>query len=86
MATHSSILTWRISWTEKPGRLQSTGLQRVGHDYQWLSLSLSRSQQVPLECAHSSGAALFMDLVLPPHVTGVHFPTDESFWGGTVPS
>ena len=32
MATHSSILSWRIPWTEDPGRLQSTGLQRVGHD------------------------------------------------------
>ena len=32
MATHSSILAWRIPWTEEPGRLQSTGPQRVGHD------------------------------------------------------
>ena len=32
MATHSSILAWRIPWTEKPGRLQSMGLQRVGQD------------------------------------------------------
>ena len=32
MATHSSILAWRILWTEKPGRLQSMGLQRVRHD------------------------------------------------------
>ena len=32
IATHSSILAWEISWTEKPGRLQSTGLQRVRHD------------------------------------------------------
>ena len=32
MATHSSILAWRIQWTEEPGRLQSMGLQRVGHD------------------------------------------------------
>ena len=32
MAIHSSILTWRIPWTEEPGRLQSIGLQRVGHD------------------------------------------------------
>ena len=32
MATHSSILAWRIPWTEKPGRLQSMGSQRVGHD------------------------------------------------------
>ena len=32
MATHSSVLAWEISWTEEPGGLQSTGLQRVGHD------------------------------------------------------
>ena len=32
MATHSSILAWRIPWTEEPGGLQSVGLQRVGHD------------------------------------------------------
>ena len=32
MATHSSILAWRIPWTEEFGRLQSIGLQRVGHD------------------------------------------------------
>ena len=32
MATHSSILAWRIPWTEEPGRLQSMGSQRVGHD------------------------------------------------------
>ena len=30
--THSSILAWRIPWTEEPGRLQSIGFQRVGHD------------------------------------------------------
>ena len=32
MATHSSILAWKIPWTEKPGSLQSMGSQRVGHD------------------------------------------------------
>ena len=32
MATHFSILVWRIPWTEEPGRIQSVGLQRVGHD------------------------------------------------------
>ena len=32
MATHSSILAWEILWTEEPGRLQSLGLRRVGHD------------------------------------------------------
>ena len=32
MATHSSILAWKIAWKEKPGGLQSMGLQRYGHD------------------------------------------------------
>ena len=32
MATHSSILAWRIPWTGEPGRLQSMGSQRVGHN------------------------------------------------------
>ena len=40
MATHSSTFAWKTPWTETPGRLQSVGLQRVGHD--WVtSLSLS---------------------------------------------
>ena len=39
MAPHSSVLAWKIPWTEEPGRLQSMGSQRVGHD--WVtSLSL----------------------------------------------
>ena len=32
MATDPNILAWRIPWTEEPGKLQSMGLQRVGHD------------------------------------------------------
>ena len=32
MATHSSVLAWKIPWTEEPGRLQSMGSQKVGHD------------------------------------------------------
>ena len=40
MATHSSILAWRIPWMEEPGGLQSTGSQRVGHDWA-TSLSLT---------------------------------------------
>ena len=39
MAIHSSILAWRIPWTEEPGGLQSTGSQRVGHNWA-TSLSL----------------------------------------------
>ena len=44
MATHSSILAWKIRWMEEPGRLQSMGSQRVGHDratYFLLSLNLA---------------------------------------------
>ena len=51
MATHSSILAWRIPWTEEPGGLQSKGLQRVGHN-------LVSKQQQPLEgpanCCHDN--------------------------------
>ena len=32
METHSSILAWKFSWMEEPGSLESTGLQRVGHN------------------------------------------------------
>ena len=32
MVTHSSILAWRVSWTEEPGELQSIGSQSIGHD------------------------------------------------------
>ena len=39
MATHSSILAWRIPWTEGPGRLQSMGSQRVGHN--WMTFTLN---------------------------------------------
>ena len=39
MAPHSSTLAWKIQWAEEPGRLQSMGSQRVGHDWAaWLSL------------------------------------------------
>ena len=41
MAAHSCILAWRIPWTEEPGGLQSTGLQRVGHD-----LAMEQQQQL----------------------------------------
>ena len=34
MATHSSILAWKISWTKEPGRLQSMGSKRVRHDWE----------------------------------------------------
>ena len=42
VATHPSILAWRILWTEEPGELQSMGSQRVGHD--WSNLALSSKE------------------------------------------
>ena len=53
MATHSGTLAWKIPWAEEPGRLQSMGLQRVGHDLA-TSLSLSRigkGSGNPLQCS-----------------------------------
>ena len=49
MATHSSVLAWKIPWTEEPGGLQSTGAQRVGHDWE-TSLSLSRDTKISCRC------------------------------------
>ena len=46
MATHSNILAWRIPWTEEPGGLQSTGSQRVGHDWVTLLTYLLMEQAV----------------------------------------
>ena len=45
MATHSSILTWRIPWTEEPGRLLSMGAQRIGDDWMTNTISLSLQKQ-----------------------------------------
>ena len=58
MATHSSILAWKIPWTEEPGRLQSTGSQKVGHDWATFFLSFFSSVQF-------SRSVLFNSL--PPH-------------------
>ena len=45
MATHSSILAWKIPWTEEPGGLQSMWLQRVGHDWDFTFTSQTGGQQ-----------------------------------------
>ena len=44
MATDSSILSWRIPWTEEPSRLQSTRSQRVGHNWASITICLALSQ------------------------------------------
>ena len=56
MAPHSSTLAWKIPWTEEPGRLQSVGLLRVGHDWttERLHFSLScigEGNGNPLQCS-----------------------------------
>ena len=46
MATHSSVLAWTIPWTEKPGRLQSMGSHRVGHDWSNLTAAAAAAYQI----------------------------------------
>ena len=48
MATHSSILAWRIPWTEEPGGLQAMGSKRVGHD--WSDLAQAHNLSWSLDC------------------------------------
>ena len=47
MATHCSILSWRIPWIEEPGRLQSKGSYRVGHDGNDLKVKVKVAQLCP---------------------------------------
>ena len=47
MATHPSILAWKTPWREEPGRLQSIGLQRVGHH--WIHLALDKRKDINFE-------------------------------------
>ena len=56
MAIHSSILAWRIPWTEEPGGLQSMGLQRVGHD--WSNLAHTHAHtHIICVCVYMGGTA-----------------------------
>ena len=55
LATHSSILAWKVLWTEKPGRLQSLGSQRVGHSWAtntFTELLVQRCTVIPSVCVH----------------------------------
>ena len=60
MATHSSILAWRIPWTEEPGRLQSKGSQRVGHD--WMTNTCLSNLSIHLSPCLSS--VIFLSLYI----------------------
>ena len=54
MATHSSILPWRIPWTEEPGRLESIGSQRVRHDWSDLAQHNTHHLRVTFPCILNS--------------------------------
>ena len=62
MATHSSIPAWRIPWTEEPGRLQSTGSQKVGQDW----VTKHSTAQLVSGIWKSASAVTQMDLILCP--------------------
>ena len=66
MATHSSTLVWRTPWTEEPGRIQSTGSQRVRHDWSgWAHLhkhySIAWIDQLICPFAHWKTSWLLLD-------------------------
>ena len=67
MATHSSILAWRIPWTEEPGGLQSIGSQRVGHN--WSDLA----------CTHLLSDLHFVVLINHTHLIQCNLQTDYLF-------
>ena len=60
MASHSSILAWRILWTEEPGRLQFMGLPRVRHDWSNLACTCGSesTESYPLDCQGSPFSSL----------------------------
>ena len=64
MATHSSILGWRIPWTEAPAGLQSMGLQRVGHNWATSHTLSSQGSSTP----HVSQIHLRFNVSKPDHV------------------
>ena len=53
MATHSSILAWRIPWTEEPGGLQSIGSHRVGRDWATNTFSFTSTLYIPSNLLHA---------------------------------
>ena len=62
MAPHSSTFAWKIPWSEEPGRLQSTGSPRVGHNftYMWVHVQLCPTLCDPMDCS-LPGSSVFME-------------------------
>ena len=72
MAPHSSTLAWQIPWTEKPGRLQSMGSLRVGHDFTFTFHFHALEKEM---ATHSS--------VLAWRIPGMEEPGGLRLWGRT---
>ena len=64
MATHSSTLAWKIPWTKEPGRLQSTGSQRIGHNWATLLLHFIITAKPLLSTYQISVSSLVFPLCL----------------------
>ena len=64
MADHSSILAWKIPWTEEPGGLQSMGLQKVGHD--WACTHITDNNVVMVSGAQQSESAIHIHVPILP--------------------
>ena len=58
MATHSSVIAWEIPGTEEPGGLQSTGSQRIGHD--WVTEQQQGKINLQEQCGYSSSQSCFV--------------------------
>ena len=73
MATHSSTLAWKIPWTEEPGRLQSMGFHRVGHD-----------QATSLHSLHSLHTLLLEKEMATHSCSCLENPMDRGAWQAMV--
>ena len=74
MATHSSILAWKISWTEEPGGLQSMGLKESGTtERPTLTYSTRDSQEFSPEPQFESITSLAFNLLYGPTLTTIHY-------------
>ena len=91
MATHSIILAWRIPWTEEPGGLQSSGSQRVRHDwvtntFTFFSFHESQRAYLWLTCHELTGLCDRQGKLRPPcdHVDDFLSPTSQEYHAGNL--